>query len=178
MSEAAAGRGWVKIVGDWPRKGVGPVPNFSLDNLRSAVDTAHGAGARVAVHTMAREVPSMAVAAGVDSIEHGLFLEYDDIEAMAGGDCVWVPTVLRDEAILAQLGAESSGGKLFGEGLENLRRLIPIAAEAGVRVLAGTDLIGSAKDVAAEALALRRYGLSDAPGDAFGQHRRLRGNRS
>ena len=162
VEEAAAGRGWVKIVGDWPRKGVGPVPNFSLENLTAAVDTAHGLGARVAIHTMAREVPSIAVEAGVDSIEHGLFLRQEDIETLAARRGMWVPTVLRDEAILEQLGAESSGGKLFRVGLDNLRRLLPIAAEAGVRVLAGTDLIGSAKDVAQEALALRRYGLSDA----------------
>ncbi len=42
-----------------------------------------------------------------------------------------------------------------------MRRLIPVAVEAGVHVLAGTDLVGTPADVAAEALRLGEYGLSN-----------------
>jgi imidazolonepropionase-like amidohydrolase len=45
------------------------------------------------------------------------------------------------------------------EGLERVRRLLRQAVDAGVRVLAGTDLIGSPANVAAEALKLAEYGL-------------------
>lgn len=160
--EAGSGAGWVKIAGDWPRRGVGPVANFDEEHLRRAVEVASSAGARVAIHTMARHVPSVAVAAGVHSIEHGMFLEEDDLDSLAERGGMWVPTVLRCETTLAQLGASSSGGKLFLEGLDRLRRLLPLAVEAGVHVLAGTDLVGSPADVTAEALRLREYGLSDA----------------
>jgi imidazolonepropionase-like amidohydrolase len=159
--QAAAGRGWVKLIGDWPRRGVGPTANFSEVELAEAVAVAEEAGARVAIHTMAREVPSMAVAAGVHSIEHGLFLEESDISALAARGGMWVPTVTRCEATLAQLGETSSGGKLFLEGLDRIRRLLPLAAEAGVNVLAGTDLVGSPANVADEALRLADYGLSN-----------------
>ena len=159
--QAAAGRGWVKLIGDWPRRGVGPMANFSETELAGAVAVAEEAGARVAIHTMARDVPSMAVAAGVHSIEHGLFLEESDIGALAARGGMWVPTVTRCEATLAQLGETSSGGKLFVEGLDRIRRLLPLAAEAGVHVLAGTDLVGSPADVAGEALRLSDYGLSN-----------------
>lgn len=162
LGEAEAGAGWVKMFGDWPRKGRGPVTNFTEAELRLAVSVAESSGARVAIHTMARETPSMAVAAGVHSIEHGLFLEEADLGALAEREGMWVPTVLRCEATLAQLGETSSGGRLFVEGLERLRRLIPLGAEAGVHVLAGTDLVGSASDVADEAVALGRYGMSNA----------------
>lgn len=160
--EAGAGAGWVKMFGDWPRKGRGPVANFTEVELRQAVRVAESAGARVAIHTMAREVPSQAVAAGVHSIEHGLFIEESDLGVLGERGGMWVPTVLRCEATLAQLGEGSSGGRLFVEGLGRLRRLIPLGAEAGVHLLAGTDLIGSPGDVAAEAVALHRYGLSNA----------------
>lgn len=158
--EAAAGAGWVKLAGDWPRRGVGPVANFDEDQLRLAVETASEVGARVAIHTMAPEVPSMAVRAGVQSIEHGLFLEEEDLAPLAEGGGMWVPTILRCEATLAQLGESSSGGKLFREGLDRVRKLLPRAVEAGVHVLAGTDLVGSPVDVAAEAVKLKDYGLS------------------
>lgn len=160
---AAASRGWVKLIGDWPRRGIGPVANFTQDELATAVETAEAAGARVAIHTMAREVPSQAVAAGVHSIEHGLFLEETDIELLGSRGGMWVPTVLRVETTVSQLGPDSSGGRLLTEGLQRMRKLVPLAVEAGVHVLAGTDLIGSPADVAAEALRLRELGL-DASG--------------
>lgn len=162
LAASAEGRGWVKLAGDWPRKGQGPVTNFSHEQLVSAVDAARSVGARIAIHTMAREAPSAAVAAGVHSIEHGLFLNETDIATHGAREGMWVPTLLRTEAIIEQLGAESSGGKLLAEGLGNIRKLLPKAQEAGVRVLAGTDLVGAPADVAREALRLRDYGLSDA----------------
>ena len=160
--EVRAAAGWVKLIGDWPRKGVGPQPNFSESELRRAVATAESLGARVAIHTMAHEVPSQAVSAGVHSIEHGLFLTVEDLGLLGGRRGMWVPTLLRNEVTLGQLGSESSGGRLFVEGLDNVRELLPQAVEAGVRVLAGTDLVGSPADVADEALALARYGLSNS----------------
>jgi imidazolonepropionase-like amidohydrolase len=109
---------------------------------------------------MARDVPSAAVEAGVDSIEHGLFLTEDDLGTLGGRGGQWVPTILRIEATIDQIGIGSSGGKLLSEGLDRIRKLLPLAVEAGVRVLAGTDLIGSPADVAVEALRMSDFGLS------------------
>ncbi len=156
---ATEGEGWVKLVGDWPRKGLGPVPNFTEDELALAVRTAHGLASRVAVHTMAREVPSMAVRAGVDSIEHGLFLDEDDLADLGARGGAWVPTVLRVEAVIRQLGADSSGGRLLTEGLANVVRLLGPAVEAGVAVMVGTDLAVGSHQVAAEAVRLWELGM-------------------
>ncbi|HJS71131.1 MAG TPA: amidohydrolase family protein [Acidimicrobiia bacterium] len=160
-NQARAGAGWVKLIGDWPRRGVGPVSPFDAAQLRAAVEIAEDEGSRVAIHTMAREVPSAAVAAGVHSIEHGLFLEEDDLDLLGSRAGMWVPTLLRCEATIHQLGESSTGGRLLTEGLERMRRLLPLAVEAGVLVLPGTDLIGSPADVAAEAMKLSEYGLSN-----------------
>lgn len=158
---AAAGSGWVKLVGDWPRRGVGPVPNFTTEQLSKAVSAAEASGARVAIHTMAPDVPSQAVEAGVHSIEHGLFLTMEDVAALAARGGMWVPTLLRVEETAAQLGSESSGGKMLAAGLENVRRLLAFAADAGVTVLAGTDLVGSPANIAAEAIRLGQFGLNN-----------------
>jgi imidazolonepropionase-like amidohydrolase len=139
---------------------MGPVVNFDEAELRAAVAVAEAAGAKVAIHAMAPETPSLAVAAGVHSIEHGLFLSPEDVSALGRRSGMWVPTLLRAEATLAQLGAASTGGRLFTEGLARLRSMLPIAIEAGVSVLTGTDLVGSPAQVAAEALRLRDYGLT------------------
>ena len=160
VAEAKAGEGWVKLAGDWPRPGQGPVANFTVDQLRLAVEAAESQGSRVAIHAMARDAPSAAVEAGVHSIEHGLFLTEKDLEMLGERSGMWVPTILRTEAIVSQLGAESSGGRLLLEGLDNIQPLLPLALEAGVGVLAGTDLVGAPADVGEEALRLHQYGLS------------------
>jgi imidazolonepropionase-like amidohydrolase len=153
---------WVKLIGDWPRRGEGPKANFDEGHLREAVEAANSLGVRLAIHTMARDVPSMAVAAGVHSIEHGLFLSEDDLDPLARSDGVWVPTVRRVEETIASLREGSSGERLLREGLQNVRRVLPLAIEAGVTVLAGTDLAGSSAEVAREALRLASLGITPA----------------
>lgn len=159
---ASTSAGWVKIVADWPQKGIGPAPNFSEDALRTAVTIAHEVGVRVAVHTMAPDVASMTVRAGVDSVEHGLYLTDDDVRMLGDRGGTWVPTVLRMEEVVAQFGLERTAGRVVAEGLDRVRALLPTARAAGVRILAGTDLALPTARVAEEAIRLVDYGLTPA----------------
>jgi imidazolonepropionase-like amidohydrolase len=160
QTRASMRGGWVKIVGDWPRKGLGPVTNYPLERLSEAVRVVHAAGARVAVHTMARAA-SDAVAAGVDSIEHGPFLTEADLVTLAGRGGAWVPTIVNMLDVVRMLGPESSGGHMFLEGLDRMRDNLPMAEALGVTVLAGTDMAVPHGKVAEEAQRLREYGLTD-----------------
>ena len=157
---ASLGGGWLKLVGDWPRRGQGPVNNWSLDILREAVEATHTAGARVAIHSMAHSA-SEAVAAGVDSIEHGPFLTDEDLRSLAKRGGAWVPTIVNMLHLRDMLGAESSGGRMFQEGLDRMRTTLALAEDLGVTVLAGTDMAVPPGEVATEALRLREYGLSN-----------------
>ena len=83
QAEVAAGAAWVKIIGDFPEWGEdGPVPNstaptYDLGMLRQAVDAAHAAGARVAVHS---NLPDSGLTGiGADSIEHGRALGHREL---------------------------------------------------------------------------------------------------
>jgi imidazolonepropionase-like amidohydrolase len=152
--------GWVKIAADWPRRGIGPVTNYPLETLKEAVDVAHLAGSRVAVHTMAYAA-SDAVAAGVDSIEHGPFLTHDDLAVLGARGGAWVPTVVNLQSSIDMLGPESSGGRILSKGLEMMRETIPIAEDLGVILLAGTDLAIPHGQVAQEAIRLKEIGLSN-----------------
>jgi imidazolonepropionase-like amidohydrolase len=150
---------WVKLIGDWPRPGEGPVPNFSDEALESAVAVAHAAGKRVAIHTMAPGAPSQAVRAGIDSIEHGLFLTDDDVRSLGGRGGAWVPTIAAVEMLVQMLGPDSSGGRLLQEGLGRVKDLLPEAASRGVVVLAGTDLSVPHGRVSVEAERMVAYGM-------------------
>jgi Cd2+/Zn2+-exporting ATPase len=63
------------------------------------------------------------------------------------------------ETTMAELRPGSSGAELIGRGLENVRKLLPLAAEMGLAVLAGTDLAIPVSAVSSEVAALVRSGL-------------------
>lgn len=161
-AEAEAPATWVKVIGDWPRPHRGAIPNFTEEQLARVVEIAHSAGCRVAIHAAAPRTSSMAVRAGVDSIEHGLFLTHDDIRALGARKGAWVPTIAAMSGVRDSLRPDSSGRHLFDEGIANAQRLLVPAVEAGVVVLAGTDLTVPHGRVALEGLALVAAGLSAA----------------
>lgn len=158
-TEAEAPAKWVKVIGDWPRPHQGAVPNFTGDQLARVVEIAHSAGCRVAIHAAAPHTSTMAVAAGVDSIEHGLFLTEDDIRALGARGGAWVPTIAAMSGVRDSLRPDSSGWRLFDEGLANARQLLVPAIKAGVVVLAGTDLTVPHGQVAMEGLTMAEAGL-------------------
>jgi imidazolonepropionase-like amidohydrolase len=67
----ARATGWAKVIGDW---GVDdePVP---ADVLAAVVAAVHAAGGRVAVHSQHAAGGAAAVAAKLDSLEHGMCLD-------------------------------------------------------------------------------------------------------
>ena len=133
--------------------------NFDEVDLAAAVSTAHRAHARVAIHTMAPGTASAAVRAGVDSIEHGLFLTGEDVAALGARRGAWVPTIAAMETVAGSLRPGSSGYRLIHEGLENIRALLPGARATGVHVLAGTDLALRHGEVAREMVRLGEAGM-------------------
>ncbi|HJU81417.1 MAG TPA: amidohydrolase family protein [Acidimicrobiia bacterium] len=159
VKESDRSGGWVKLIGDWPQKGRGPVINFSEEALAKACQVAHQAELRVAIHTMGPDTPGMAVRAGCDSIEHGLYLTENDLERLGARGGAWVPTVCNTEDVMSGFASGSTAARVLGAGLENVRRLLPLASEFGVAVLTGTDLGLPHGRVSLEAVRLWEYGL-------------------
>src|SRR5690606_14128261 len=96
--QAAAGDGWVKLVGDWIDRGVGDLaPLWPDDVLVEAIGTAHRAGARVTAHVFSGAAIPGLVAAGIDCIEHGTGLTDDTISEMAARGTALVPTLINVE---------------------------------------------------------------------------------
>ena len=152
--------GWVKLIGDWPRKGIGAIPSFTEAHLRTAVEVAHAAGSRVAIHTMAPETPSLAVRAGVDSIEHGLYLTDDDVRELGARGGSWVPTVRQVERVIEQVGPERTGGRVLARGLDRVASLAALASESGVHVLTGSDFATPHGRIGEEAVGLTEHGFT------------------
>jgi imidazolonepropionase-like amidohydrolase len=157
--EVSAGAAWVKIIGDFPEWGEnGPVPKstaptYDMETLRLAVDTAHHAGARVAVHS-AFPIPGLTEIA-IDSVEHGTELDHAGIDALGARGGAWTPTLC---AVLQGRNSDDPERReRAGQLQERLRDGLPYALARGVRVLAGTDVVGT---IAREIALLAEHGLT------------------
>jgi imidazolonepropionase-like amidohydrolase len=145
--QAAAGNGWVKLVGDWIDRDTGDLaPAWDPADMAAAIKSAHEAGARVAVHTFAEESVAALVRAGVDSVEHGTGLADDDIAEMARRGTALVPTMINIETF-GDIAANAQ--RKFPDYAQHMRALgdrfpamVAAAYEAGVPIYVGTDAGG------------------------------------
>jgi len=71
---------------------VGPT-QWTVEELQELVESAHERGVPVMAHASGEEGISVAIAAGVDSIEHGYYMSTRQLEQMRDKNIAWVPTV-------------------------------------------------------------------------------------
>ena len=125
------------------RAGHGPSdPAFNLDEMRALVDESHAQGRKVMCHALGGPGLRLALEAGVDSVEHGCYLDEDPelIPMMAERGIVLTPTLL-----VYEYHRESKAPHVRERARalqEHHRESIRRALAAGVRVVAGTDAGG------------------------------------
>ena len=69
------------------------LPSLPSDHIRELIHIAHDMGMAVMAHANGPEAVIAAAEAGVDSVEHGAYLNEEALSAMAENGVVWVPTV-------------------------------------------------------------------------------------
>jgi imidazolonepropionase-like amidohydrolase len=141
------GAQWIKLVGDFPAVDeTGAMARDSTqttyrpDLVGRVVAAAHRRGVRVAVHTNTAVVSDL-IAAGIDSVEHGGAITAEDLVALGARGGAWTPTL---EASIGMIPAGEAGrsGRRATHSQE-LAELLPWAIKHGVRVLAGSDVVGA-----------------------------------
>ena len=112
------------------------------EELRAGIQEAHKAGKKTATHAMGTQGILNALRAGIDSIEHGVYLNEVCVSLMVEHRVPLVPTISALYYILSS-GVEA-GVPAFA--VEKTLRVKPfhlesirLAREAGVRIAAGTD---------------------------------------
>ncbi len=168
-AQAAAGTGWVKLVGDWIDRSVGDLaPSWDAATMSAAVEAAHTAGVRAAVHTFSEEAVEIMVRAGVDSIEHGTGLSLDLIDEMARRGTALVPTMINIATFGGIAGKARDRFTRYADHMIALRdrnpAVVRAAHEAGVPIYVGTDAGGGIKHglAAEEMLLLHAAGIPAA----------------
>ena len=142
--EARRSGGWAKIIGDYLGPGGRFVPNWPAEVLTAAAGGVHAAGGRVAVHCTGPEAVDAAVAAGVDSVEHGWAVTDSHFAAMRERGVAWVPTLFPGGShaacgFAAAMGSADETLAWIRAALDTQPATIVRADAAGVTVLAGTD---------------------------------------
>lgn len=112
------------------------------EEMKAIIDTAHNLGRKVAAHSHAADGTKAALAAGVDTIDHGSFLDDEAIALFKAKNAWLVPTMLAPRAALAQARA----GALPPATIPKAEEAAAAAAvshakaiRAGVKIAFGTD---------------------------------------
>jgi imidazolonepropionase-like amidohydrolase len=117
--------------------------NWTDEELLALVDEAHAVGKRVASHSHSAESVKRAARAGVDTVEHGIYLDQEAIDLLIEHQAVLVPTLsARSERAISHRRRSGSPPDVLRKfesirdsGFESFRN----AYEAGVSIALGTD---------------------------------------
>jgi len=110
--------------------------------LRAGIEEAHKVGKKTASHAMGTQGVKNALRAGIDSIEHGVYLDDECVEIMARRGVFYIPTLSASYHI--EKNGTAAGIPVFA--VEKNRRVSPhmlasleMARRAGVPIAMGTD---------------------------------------
>jgi imidazolonepropionase-like amidohydrolase len=117
---------------------------FTDDEIRTIIETAHRLGRRVSAHAHGAAGINAALAAGVDSIEHGSFLDDQSIKLFLEQGASHTPTIIAGMTVLEM--AQRSGvltpaqtEKALEVG-KHIKKALARSYRAGVKITFGTDM--------------------------------------
>lgn len=121
---------------DFDRFGVLTQPGYPRELIRDLIAVAHDEGFSVMAHANGARTVEYAAEAGVDSVEHGAYLDSDALRAMAENGTVWCPT-LSTVGNLRGRGRfdEQAVAAIYDSALANVRCF----AAMGGRIAPGSD---------------------------------------
>jgi len=151
-------------------------PTMTAEQLAAACGEAHAQGLRAMVHAHAAEAMLLAVDAGCDQIEHGVFATPEVLSRMAARGTYLSPQcglVFRN--YLENRAKYEGIGNYNAEGFASMERALPLAVEAirkavatpGLKVVLGTDAVAGAHGRNVDDLMCRVNEAGQKPMDAI-----------
>ena len=120
----------------------GSGPQMTQDEIDALVQTAHDYGMKVAVHAHGAEAIRRSVIAGVDSVEHGTFMDDQDIRLMKEHGTFYCPTVYTGQFVAEQAKKGAYPPTVAAKALEvgpQIMKTVTRAYQGGVKMAYGTD---------------------------------------
>jgi len=137
------------------------------DEIRAGVEEAHKVGKKAATHAQGTEGIKAAIRAGIDTVEHGIFLDEEAIQMMVERGVVFVPTLAAPYQIVEA--GEARGIPTYAvekskRVMESHFRSFEWALSAGVTIAAGNDggtPFNPSHDLITELRLMTEHGLSN-----------------
>jgi imidazolonepropionase-like amidohydrolase len=142
---AAAGVDLIKIMatgGVLDRGARGLEQHFTDAEMKAIVDMAHSTGLRVAAHAHGTRGILGATLAGVDSIEHGTFIDQAGANAMKARGTFFVPTLMASSGLKSRIAAGTLAPEMLAKAQQTLGAWgtgLNLAYRYGVKIALGTD---------------------------------------
>jgi imidazolonepropionase-like amidohydrolase len=117
-------------------------PQMTIEEIKAVVTAAHDYGFTVAAHAHGAEAIRRAVLGGVDSIEHGTFMNDEDMQLMKQHGTWYVPTIIAGEFVMAKAKEGWYPPQVARKALEVGPKIMATAGrayKAGVKIAFGTD---------------------------------------
>jgi imidazolonepropionase-like amidohydrolase len=117
-------------------------PQMTLAEIQAVVAAAHDYGFTVAAHAHGAEAIRRAVLGGVDSIEHGTFMDDRDMQLMKQHGTWYVPTIIAGEFTMEKAKEGWYPPQVARKALEVGPKIMATAGKAykaGVKIAFGTD---------------------------------------
>jgi len=169
-AEIKGGAHFIKVMatGGVLTPGVDPSQTtFQPEELRAAVEEAHKAGRPIASHAIGNRGIKNALAAGIDSVEHGFYLDDESVNLALKNDAYMVPTLIAVDQIvnngLARGIPDWVVRKAEAEAGHH-RESFALAVRSGMRIAAGTDAgtpFNPHGDLALELAKMVEFGLGE-----------------
>ncbi len=121
---------------------IGLEQHFTDAEMKAIIDTAHSVGLKAMAHAHGARGIEAAVNAGVDSIEHGTYLDDRGAKAMKAHGTWLVPTLMAYEGLKLHVGKNFYTPNVEAKALETMKivgRNIGVAQRNGVHIALGTD---------------------------------------
>jgi imidazolonepropionase-like amidohydrolase len=134
------GADWIKVYADyrWGARGE-TAPTFSIDELKTIVETARSSGRPVVAHSSTAEGMRRAILAGVETIEHGDSGTPEIFALMKEHGVALCPTLAAGDATSQYAGWKKSEAP-EPAGITRKRASFKAALDAGVTILSGSDV--------------------------------------
>src|ERR1041385_5233506 len=115
-------------------------PQLTPAEMAALVDESHRLRKKVAVHCHGDQAAREAIAAGVDSIEHGSFMKSDTLAQMKSKGTYLAPTLMASEWIMGKLGNYPAALQEKAKAAYNARtEMFRNAVKMGIKISFGTD---------------------------------------
>jgi len=118
---------------------------FSIEEIRAAVEEATAANRYVAGHAYTARAVNRGLAAGVRSIEHGNLLDEESIGLFLDHQAFYVPTLVTYYSLAAEgreHGLPEDSHRKVSDVLDQGLAALEMAHRGGVDIVFGTDLLG------------------------------------